>query len=50
MGGTENREAELTDNDPIWVSIRHIHMKDAIDRLMTDFNRFAQEHAGFADK
>ncbi|KAI9638768.1 Sec1-like protein [Dioszegia hungarica] len=49
VGGTENREAELTDDDPIWVSVRHLHMKDAIDRLMTDFNRFAQEHAGFAD-
>lgn len=50
VGGTENREAELTDDDPIWVSVRHLHMKDAIDRLMTDFNRFAQEHAGFGDK
>jgi syntaxin-binding protein 1 len=48
VGGKETRVAILDDNDEVWVSIRHLHMKDAIDRLMTDFGRFAQEHAGFS--
>ncbi|WWD20443.1 hypothetical protein CI109_104919 [Kwoniella shandongensis] len=47
VGGTEEKIAELTEADPVWVSVRHLHMKDAIDSLMTDFNKFATEHAGF---
>lgn len=46
-GVKETRVAILDDSDEVWVSVRHLHMKDAIDRLMTDFGRFAQEHAGF---
>lgn len=47
LGGLEDKVAELTEQDPVWVSVRHLHMKDAIDTLMTDFGKFAQEHAGF---
>lgn len=47
LGGLEDKTAELTEQDPVWVSVRHLHMKDAIDTLMTDFGKFAQEHAGF---
>ncbi|WVN87429.1 uncharacterized protein L203_102609 [Cryptococcus depauperatus CBS 7841] len=47
VGGVEDKVAELTDEDPVWVSVRHLHMKDAIDTLQTDFAKFAQEHAGF---
>lgn len=48
VGGKEQKEAVLDDADPIWCSVRHLHMKDAIDTLMTNFGKFAQEHAGFA--
>jgi syntaxin-binding protein 1 len=47
VGGKEEKIAELTETDPVWVSVRHLHMKDAIDTLMTNFGKFAQEHAGF---
>ena len=47
VGGKEQKEALLTEADPVWVSVRHLHMKDAIDTLMTNFGKFAQEHAGF---
>lgn len=47
VGGKEEKIAELTEADPVWVSVRHLHMKDAIDTLMTNFGKFAQEHAGF---
>lgn len=46
-GERETRVAVLDDTDDVWCSIRHLHMKDAIDRLMTDFGKFAQENAGF---
>jgi syntaxin-binding protein 1 len=48
VGGKEAKVARLDDSDPVWVSVRHLHMKDAIDTLMTDFGKFAQEHAGFS--
>lgn len=47
VGGTESKEAVLDEHDPVWMSVKHLHMKDAIDTLMMDFNKFAQEHAGF---
>ncbi|ORY34634.1 Sec1-like protein [Naematelia encephala] len=47
VGGKEEKIAELTEHDPVWTSVRHLHMKDAIDTLMTNFGKFAQEHAGF---
>ncbi len=47
VGGKEEKIAELNDADLVWVSVRHLHMKDAIDTLMTNFGKFAQENAGF---
>lgn len=47
LGAIEQKEALLNEEDPIWVEIRHMHMKEAIDKLMVDFNRFTTEHAGF---
>lgn len=46
-GGYEERTATLTDNDVLWTQVRHMHMKDAIDKLMADFNKFLEENAGF---
>lgn len=46
-GGNEERTAILSDNDGLWVQVRHMHMKEAIDKLMTDFNKFLEENAGF---
>ena len=40
-------DVTLNDDDPVWVDIRHMHMREAIDKLMSDFNSFLQEHAGF---
>jgi hypothetical protein len=47
VGGKEEREAILSEEDTVWTSVRHLHMKEAIDTLMQDFQKFAQEHAGF---
>lgn len=50
LGAIEQKEALLNEDDPIWTEIRHMHMKEAIDKLMVDFNRFTNEHAGFRNK
>ncbi|KAL5531405.1 hypothetical protein ACEPAG_4282 [Sanghuangporus baumii] len=47
--GTEERdEILLNDEDPVWVDVRHMHMREAIDKLMADFNKFLKEHTSFA--
>lgn len=47
LGVIEEKIAKLSEEDPIWTDIRHMHMKEAIDKLQNDFNKFTQEHAGF---
>jgi syntaxin-binding protein 1 len=39
--------AVLSDSDSVWTAIRHMHMRETIDKLMTDFNKFLQDNAGF---
>jgi len=46
-GGYEERTATLSDSDTLWTQVRHMHMKDAIDKLMSDFNKFLEENAGY---
>lgn len=46
-GQTEKKEAVLTESDSVWRDVRHLHMRDAIDRLMGDFNGFLKENGGF---
>ena len=37
----------LDENDTVWTNVRHMHMREAIDKLMADFNKFLQEHTSF---
>ena len=46
-GVYEDKSATLSDSDNVWTELRHMHMREAIDKLMTDFNNFMQENAGF---
>jgi len=46
----EEKDAELAEKDPVWVSNRHRHMKDTIDKLMSDFQNFLKENPNFAGK
>jgi syntaxin-binding protein 1 len=46
-GVHEDKAATLTDNDNVWTEVRHMHMREAIDKLMGDFNKFLEENAGF---
>jgi hypothetical protein len=43
----EDKAATLTDADNVWTAVRHMHMREAIDKLMGDFNKFLEENAGF---
>lgn len=50
VSGVEEKTAKFDEKDTIWTSIRHMHMKDTIDKLMLDFNKFCAEHTNFTDK
>ncbi len=47
QSGLEDKTATLSDSDTVWTELRHMHMREAIDKLMADFNQFLQDNAGF---
>ncbi|THH18450.1 hypothetical protein EW146_g2533 [Bondarzewia mesenterica] len=47
IGAYEDKTATLSDADSVWTEVRHMHMREAIDKLMADFNQFMQDNAGF---
>jgi syntaxin-binding protein 1 len=47
-GQVEKKDAVLSESDGVWTDVRHLHMRDAINRLMGDFNGFLKEHGGFS--
>ena len=47
----EERVATLSEEkDKVWVQVRHMHMREAIDKLMQDFNKFIGENSNFTDQ
>ena len=47
VGAYEDKTAVLSDADTVWADVRHMHMREAIDKLMADFNKFMTDNAGF---
>ncbi|KAF2396743.1 Sec1-like protein [Trichodelitschia bisporula] len=45
----EEKEIEIDEKDTIWVDNRHRHMKDTIEKLMGDFQRFIDENPHFTN-
>jgi syntaxin-binding protein 1 len=45
----EEKEMEIGEKDRIWVENRHRHMKDTIEKLMGDFQRFIDENPHFTN-
>ncbi|KAI2466815.1 Sec1-like protein [Annulohypoxylon bovei var. microspora] len=45
----EEKDMELTDKDKVWLENRHRHMKDTIDKLMGDFQRFLDQNPHFTN-
>ncbi|GAB1318965.1 syntaxin binding protein 1 [Madurella fahalii] len=46
----EDKDMELLEKDTVWVSNRHRHMKDTIDKLMGDFQKFLDQNPNFAGR
>ncbi|ESK97828.1 snare binding protein sec1 [Moniliophthora roreri MCA 2997] len=47
LGSYEDKTATLSESDRVWTEVRHMHMREAIDKLMADFNKFLEENAVF---
>ncbi|QUC19353.1 uncharacterized protein UV8b_03594 [Ustilaginoidea virens] len=45
----QEKDMELSDKDKIWVENRHRHMKDTIDKLMGDFQKFLDQNPHFTN-
>ena len=45
--GSGPKESEIVEGDNIWVSSRHLHMKDLLTKLVSDFNKFRAENSQF---
>lgn len=45
----EEKDMELGEKDKVWVDNRHRHMKDTIDKLMGDFQKFLDQNPHFTN-
>ncbi|KAH8880667.1 Sec1 family protein [Thozetella sp. PMI_491] len=46
----EEKDMELTEKDTVWIDNRHRHMKDTIEKLMGDFQKFLDQNPNFTDQ
>ena len=46
----QEKEMEIGEKDKIWVDNRHRHMKDTIEKLMGDFQKFIDENPHFTNE
>jgi syntaxin-binding protein 1 len=47
---TDIKTIEISEKDHIWVSNRHLHMKDLIGKLVSDFEKFRAKNPQFGNR
>ncbi|KAK0524876.1 syntaxin binding protein 1 [Tilletia horrida] len=47
-GRLEEKEATLSEEDSIWIGVRHLHIAEAIERLTRDFKKHADDAGVFS--
>ncbi len=45
----KEKEVEIGEKDKIWVENRHRHMKDTIEKIMSDFKKFIEDNPNFTN-
>lgn len=48
-GDTEPRTGELNENDKVWTKLRHKHMTETIQSVMSDLDKFIKDNPDFQD-
>ncbi len=46
----QEKDLEIGEKDKIWVENRHRHMKDTIEKLMGEFQKFIDENPHFTNR
>lgn len=46
----ETKDIAISEKDKLWIENRHRHMKDVIEKLMADFQRFIKDNPNFTNK
>ena len=46
----EEKDIAISEKDKIWLDNRHKHMKDVIEKLMSDFKRFLEDNPNFTNQ
>ncbi|GAA95215.1 uncharacterized protein L969DRAFT_92521 [Mixia osmundae IAM 14324] len=46
QGQREDKATVLSDEDKIWTDVRHMHMKDALDKLIAAFKQYQGQQSG----
>lgn len=46
----EQKDMEIGEHDKVWVSYRHMHMKDLLGKLGEDFAKFRAANPQFAEE
>lgn len=49
-GKHEVKDMVISEEDKIWVDVRHQHMKDTIEKLMADFQGFLRDNKNFVER
>ena len=43
-GSIDTKDVVLDEDDPVYTSIRHLHIADCTDRLIEEFNKFLEDN------
>lgn len=49
-GSVDMKNIEIGEKDNIWVKNRHLHMKDLLEKLASDFQTFKAKNPQFAER
>lgn len=44
------KDVEISEKDSIWVKNRHLHMKDLLEKLASEFQAFKAKNPQFAER
>ena len=49
-GAGNAKDVEISESDSLWVKNRHVHMKDLLEKLASEFQAFKAKNPQFAER
>lgn len=50
LSQNDAKDVEISEKDSIWVKNRHLHMKDLLEKLASEFQAFKAKNPQFAER